>query len=398
MRHGNCLSYLSFLTGLGMLQANRKALPAQHSSAPAGAAELSIVVPTFNERENVPELIERLSALLEDVRWEIVFVDDDSADGTVDALRQAAQADPRVRLLHRINRRGLSSAVVEGIQSSSAPFVAVMDADLQHDESILPDMLARLRAGSCDVVVGSRYTEGGGVGDWSKERIGISQFATKLSRLVIKSDLSDPMSGFFMLRRAAFDKAVRNLSTQGYKILLDILASTKEPLRVEEVPYTFRSRVHGESKLDSAVTWEYLMLLVDKMVGHIVPVRFVMFMAVGGAGVVVHMAVLAALYRGFGTAFDLGQTIATVSAMTFNYFANNMLTYRDKRLKGLWGNLRGLLSFYAVCSLGAVANVGIANFLFDNQNYSWWLSGVAGILVGAVWNYAASSLFTWRKK
>jgi len=382
-----------------MLQTDQAAPPVQARQVAAAAAELTIVVPTFNERENVPELIERLSALLEGVRWEAVFVDDDSADGTINALRQAAQSDPRVRLLHRIGRRGLSSAVVEGIQSSAAPYIAVMDADLQHDESILPEMLARLKSGSCDVVVGSRYTEGGGFGEWSKERIGISQFATKLSRLVIRSDmkLTDPMSGFFMLKRETFDGAVRKLSTQGYKILLDILASTKTPLRIVEVPYTFRNRVHGESKLDSAVTWEYLMLLVDKMVGHIVPVRFVMFMAVGGAGVVVHMAVLTTVFRGIGQSFELGQAIATVTAMTFNYFANNLLTYRDKRLKGLWGNLRGLFTFYAVCSLGAVANVGIANFLFDSQHYAWWLSGVAGILVGAVWNYAASSLFTWRK-
>jgi dolichol-phosphate mannosyltransferase len=205
------------------------------------------------------------------------------------------------------------------------------------------------------------------------------------------------MSGFFLIKREAFDRAVRNLSAQGYKILLDIVASAKPTLKIAEVPYTFRTRQHGESKLDSAVTWEYLMLLVDKLIGHIVPARFVMFMAVGGAGVFVHMAVLTLVHKVFGAEFIVGQTSATITAMTFNFFVNNFLTYRDKRLKGVWGMLRGLLSFYLVCAIGAVSSVGIADYLFEQQHGSWWLSGVAGILVGAVWNYAASSIFTWRK-
>lgn len=360
------------------------------------APELSIVVPTFNERDNVPELIRRLSALLADLDWEVIFVDDDSKDGTIEMLREQTRLNPRVRMIHRINRRGLSSAVVEGIQSSSAPYIAVMDADLQHDENILPQMLGELRQGRVDLVVGSRYAEGGSFGEWSKERIGISQFATKLSRLVIRAELSDPMSGFFMLKRETFDGAVRKLSSQGYKILLDILASNKAPIEIKEVPFVFRTRAHGESKLDSAVTWEYLMLLVDKMVGHIVPARFVMFMAVGGAGVLVHMSVLTGLFKFAGAQFWVSQMAATIVAMTFNFFVNNLLTYRDKRLKGFWNVLRGLLSFYLVCAIGAVSSVGIADYLFV-KDYAWWLSGVAGILVGAVWNYAASSIFTWRK-
>ena len=367
------------------------------------SADITVVVPTFNERENVGELVSRLDQVLAGRAWEVVFVDDDSTDGTLEALRKLAQQDTRVRLIHRIGRRGLSSAVVEGIQSSASPIVAVMDADLQHDETILPNMLAELKSGETDLVVGSRYVDGGGLGDWNKDRAQMSSFATAVSRLVVSQSLTDPMSGFFMFRRQAFDGAVRRLSSQGYKILLDILASSKTPVRVKELPYTFRSRAHGESKLDSAVVWEYLMLLLDKLVGHIVPIRFVMFMIVGGAGVVVHMAILTAVYR-LGpmitslapqSAFIAGQTIAAIVAMTFNFFVNNVLTYRDKRLKGM-KMLFGLLSFYLVCSVGTVANVGIANALFG-QNYAWWLSAIGGILVGAVWNYGASSVFTWRK-
>jgi dolichol-phosphate mannosyltransferase len=357
---------------------------------------LSIIVPTFNEQGNVDELVQRIDRCLKGIAWEIVFVDDDSADGTLKVLHDASRTDPRVRYLQRIGRRGLASAVVEGILSTSAPYIAVMDADLQHDESKLAEMLRRLETSNCDIVIGSRYVESGGTGDWSERRRRISDVATRLTRLVLRTTVSDPMSGFFMLRREAFNSSVRRLSNMGYKILLDILVSAQRPLVVAEVPYVFRSRQHGESKLDSAVTWEFLMLLLDKTVGRVVPGRFVMFTLVGGLGVFVHMLVLAVANRGLDVAFLTSQLTATTAAMTFNFFANNLLTYRDKRLKGFWQLTRGLLSFYAVCGLGAVSNVGIATVLFQ-EDYSWWLSGLAGILVGAVWNYAASSMFTWRK-
>jgi dolichol-phosphate mannosyltransferase len=272
-----------------------------------------------------------------------------------------------------------------------------MDADLQHDERILPDMLRRLRAEELDLVVGSRHVDGGGLGEWSKDRVRISGLATRASRLLIKSEnVSDPMSGFFMLRRETFDGSVRKLSSQGFKILLDILASVGRPLKIGEVGYTFRTRTSGESKLDSAVAWEYLTLLIDKLIGRWVPVRFVMFAAVGGAGLIVHMAILGLAVNALSSPFLWAQTAATMTAMTFNFFVNNALTYRDRRLKG-WRALTGLLMFYLICSVGAVANVGIANFMFGEQ-YSWWLSGVAGVLVGSVWNYAISSIFTWGKK
>ena len=371
-----------------------------HSASPRDAPRrgplLSIVVPTFNEHDNIRELVERIDRCLAGVDWEIVFVDDDSADGTLKVLLDLSRADARIRHLQRIGRRGLASAVVEGILSTSAPYVAVMDADLQHDESKLAEMLRRLGSPDCDIVVGSRYMGSGGTGDWSKVRRLISDVATKLTRLVLRTKVSDPMSGFFMLKRHAFDTAVRRLSSTGYKILLDILVSAPRPLAVVEVPYVFRSRQHGESKLDSAVTWEFLVLLLDKTVGRIVPGRFVMFALVGGFGVFVHMLVLALLNQRLALAFMASQLAATVAAMTFNFFANNVLTYRDKRLRGLWQVTGGLLTFYAVCGIGALSNVGIATVLF-REAYSWWLAGLAGILVGAVWNYAASALFTWRK-
>ena len=366
-------------------------------SAALTAPELTIVVPTFNERDNIRPLLELIARALDGDNYEVVFVDDDSRDGTLPELQAVARTDPKVRYIHRIGRRGLSSAVVEGMLSSSAPYLAVIDADLQHDETLLPDMLAVLRGGEADVVVGSRYVEGGGMGEWDASRQFISRTATRIARLIIRADLTDPMSGFFMLTREAFAGSVRNLSGQGYKILLDIFASHPETLRLRELPYEFRTRQHGESKLDALVTWEYLMLVADKLFGRFVPVRFLMFQIVGGLGVFVHFAVLTALLKGVGSEFKLAQAGATVGAMTFNFFLNNLLTYRDRRLKGFWHVSRGLLSFYAVCGLGAIANVGVATVAFK-EAFDWRLAALAGILVGVVWNYAATSLFTWKQK
>ena len=357
---------------------------------------VSIIIPTLNERDNVAEIVSRLDEALAGQAWEVVFVDDDSSDGTLEVLHDVSRSNPRVRYLHRIGRRGLASAVTEGILSTSSPFIAVMDCDLQHDVAVLPTMLGRVQEANCDIVVASRFMATAGVGDWSKNRLFLSNVAKRLAHFVLASKITDPMSGFFIMRRGAFDLAVRDLSNQGYKILLDILVSAKSNLRVEEVPYTFRARVRGESKVEPIVVLEYFTLLFDKLFGHVIPPRFIVFSLVGGGGVLIHMAVLAAMNRGLGTVFVTAEIYAAVAAMIFNFFVNNLLTYRDRRLVGFWPIARGLFIFCAFCSIGGVANVGIAAALF-RQNYSWWLAALAGVLVGAVWNYATTSIFTWRR-
>jgi dolichol-phosphate mannosyltransferase len=375
-----------------ILNLNKEDVAVQYNR---GQYELTVVLPTFNERDNVAVIISKLEQALKGIDWEVVFVDDDSRDGTPIHIEQAARDRQNVRIIRRIGRRGLSTAVIEGAQSSMAPYIAVMDADLQHDETVLPKMLNALRSGLYELVAGSRYCEGGGVGEWSRNRVMISALATRAAKMATGIEMSDPMSGFFMITRPAFERVVRRLSTQGFKILLDIAASASPPLRVAEIPYQFRARQFGESKLDSMVAIEYVMLLLDKLIGHIVPVRFLLFAGVGGMGLILHMFVLATLIHGAGIRFAVAQSLATVSAMVFNFFVNNFLTYRDRRLAGARQLALGLLSFLVVCSLGAFANVGVANFLFD-EKYSWWLSGLAGVLVGAVWNYAVTSVFTWR--
>jgi dolichol-phosphate mannosyltransferase len=368
--------------------------PARATSAPPAPADLTLVVPTLNERDNVALLVERLGAVLAGVAWEVVFVDDDSPDGTADAVRALARRHPNVRCLQRIGRRGLASACVEGVLSSAAPYIAVMDADLQHDEALLPVMLAALHGEGLDIVIGSRFADGGGFASMPKHRQRISALGNRLARLIVKTELTDPMSGFFMLRRPVFEAAVRRLSAQGYKLLVDIFASSPGPLAFKELAFTFRPRLHGESKLDTLIALEYLQLLLDKLIGRVVPVRFIFFGAIGGLGLFVHLAMLAAALKLLGVGFAAGQAVATLAAMTGNFLLNNILTYRDRRLRGL-KLLYGLISFYAVCSIGAVANVGIAAYVF-HADRSWWLAGITGALVGAVWNYAISSIFTWR--
>ena len=331
------------------------------------SVELAIVIPTFNERENIIPLLHRLANALEGIRWEAIFVDDDSPDGTADFVREIAQQKSQVRIIHRIGRRGLGSACVEGALSSSAPYFAVIDADMQHDETILPQMLERLKSQGLDMVVGSRYVEGGSVGGWEKRRQVISRLASRAAHFVIEADLQDPMSGFFLMRRQAFHETVRNLSQQGFKILLDLFASAPRPLRFTEVAYHFRSRTHGESKLDGMAAWEYGMLLADKLVGklvgQIIPPRLLVFGIIGSLGLLVHMAILtAALSLGF--AFVISQTTAGIGSIGFNFILNNMITYRDRRLKG-WDLTRGVSVFYLICAMGLAANVSVASLVYS---------------------------------
>lgn len=357
--------------------------------------ELTVVVPTFNEAKNVPLVVERLHAVLAGVRWEVVFVDDDSPDGTADVARDIARHDPRVRVIRRIGRRGLSSACIEGVLSSSAPAFAVMDGDLQHDDTVLPEMHRRLVADDLDIVVGSRYIGGERTeGLHSDMRRFLSRAGGNVARLVLKAELTDPMSGFFVMRRVAFDETVRNLSQQGFKILLDLFASAPRPLRFVEVPCEFHARRFGESKLDTMAAWEFGILVLDKLIGRYVPVRFAIFAGIGVTGIAVHLVTLW-LAKMFGIHFAVSTAIAVVAAMTWNFILNNIITYRDQRLRGR-AFFAGLGSFYAIGAVGAVANVGIAQLFFE-QGGSWWLGGISGALIGVVWNFTMTSFFTWRR-
>jgi dolichol-phosphate mannosyltransferase len=362
----------------------------------AGLLQLSVIVPTFNERDNVTTLFRRLEAALAGTAFEVIFVDDNSPDGTWDVVRALARGDGRVRCVRRIGRRGLSGACIEGILASSAPYTAVIDADLQHDETQLSKMLALLQGGEFDLVVGSRYIEGGSADSFNRQRAGASALATEVAKRVLRVKIADPMSGFFMIRRDRFEQLAPQLSTQGFKILLDIVATARGNLRVKEIPYTFGSRLHGESKLDSMVALDFLGLVLAKLTHDVMSLRFLLFAMVGSIGLVVHFAALYTALEAFDWPFPEAQACGALSAMTSNFLLNNFLTYRDQRLSGL-AILRGLLLFYLVCSVGLLANVGVAFSVYDQQPI-WWLAGAAGALMGVVWNYAMSGLFVWRKR
>ncbi len=358
------------------------------------APELCIVVPVLNEHDNIATLVGRLRAGLAGIAWEVVFVDDGSTDGTRDAIAAIGRRDARVRLLHRVGRRGLASAFVEGAQCSLAPFVAAMDGDLQHDETLLPRMLDVLRRGGTDVVVGSRYVPGGDLGEWDRTRAGMSGVATRLGQVLLRTPVADPMSGFFMLPRDVLQRALPNLSAVGFKILLDVLASLPAKPVVVELPFHFGTRQAGESKLDAGVLLDFLLLLADKAVGHVLPVRFLLFAGVGALGLVAHLLVLRTGLMA-GLSFPAAQWVATGCAIAGNFWLNNNFTFRDHRLRGsrLW---RGFAVFAVVCSIGAEANLSIAAFVLGAGHQAWWAAGVAGAAMSLVWNYAVGSTLTWQ--
>ena len=359
------------------------------------APALSVIVPTFNEAANVPVLIGRVSLALKGISWEIVFVDDNSPDHTSLVVKELGRRDARIRCIRRIGRRGLSGAFLEGALSSQAQFVAVLDGDLQHDERILPQMWELMAHQNADLVIGSRYVIGGDAQGFGEVRASISRIATNCARRLTRTSVKDPMSGFFMMRRDLLDRIAPDLSNEGFKILFDILVTKRDvELNIIELPYGFKARKAGESKFDLRNAVDFASLLAAKFMRNLVPVRFLSFLLIGGSGVAVQ---LACLWQGLaaGLSFPWAQAVATLVAMTSNFLLNNLLTYRDQRIAG-WRVLPGLLSFYAVCSIGALSNVGVSSWLYA-QHPVWWLAGIAGSIVGAVWNYAGSSIFVWKR-
>lgn len=354
--------------------------------------ELGVVIPTFKEAPNVRPLLAKLEAALDGVVWQAIFVDDDSPDGTAATVKAIAATDPRVICLHRIGRRGLAGAVIEGAMASAAPYVAVIDGDMQHDETLLPQMLRALQANRADIVVGSRYlaVSGADASALGARREAGSRLANWLGKRVLRAEVTDPMSGFFMLRREMIEAVAPTLATAGFKVLFDILASQNTPPRYLELPYEFRARVAGDSKLDNGVVVQYLGLLIAKLSRDVISPRFIMFGLVGATGVGVHLVILRSLLH-FG--FSAAQLTAALGAMTSNYLLNNAITYRDRRKRGA-DLITGYLKFVVLCSVPLAANVAVATMVYE-RGPSWWVAGVAGAVVAAVWNYVTTSRAVW---
>ena len=385
----------SAINDIAPVSPSTQPLRADASAAVQPAPELTIVVPTFNEKANIPLLVDRLAQLLTSCDWEVIFVDDNSPDGTAAAARAIGASDSRVRCIRRIGRRGLAGACLEGMLASQARYVAVMDADLQHDEGLLVPMLEALRAGRADVAVASRYLDGGSAAGLSKQRSRVSRGSNTLVRLLLGIDFTDPMSGHFMIRRDELEAIAPSLSTQGFKILLDILATARGSLRTIELPSTFRERQHGESKLDSKIALDFAALVTAKLTNDAVSARFLLFCMVGLTGIGIHLSILSALLI-TNLSFGAAQAFATIGAIAWNFVLNNLFTYRDQRLTG-WHFVTGLIRFQVICAIGAISNVGIATWIYDYDE-TWWIAGLGGALIGTVWNFVVSAALVWRQR
>ena len=360
---------------------------------------LSIIAPTYNEAQNVEPFILAIKKTMKNFKgYEIIFVDDNSLDRTYEVVKHLSKKYKNIRCIRRIGRRGLSSAVIEGCLSSSADLLVIMDADLQHDESKILEMIKIQKKYKLDIVVGSRFLKKKNTTALSKKRNAVSKAANWLANKISRVQLSDPMSGFFLVKREIVEAQAPKLTGLGFKILLDIFSSIGNKVKYKEISFNFKARKFGESKLDAMVVWEYLLLLWETRFGKIIPARFLSFCTIGGTGVLTHLMVLFVL-KTYGISFILSQSIATFSAMTSNFFLNNILTYRDRQKKGLQA-FKALIIFYITCGLGAVANVGIANYLYlgklNEVSITWYISGIVGALVGAIWNFLMSSMLTWK--
>lgn len=355
------------------------------------AVQLSLVIPTYNEVDNIDPLVRRLRQVLAGICWEVIFVDDDSPDGTLAAIQALAVDDGRIRYLHRQGRRGLNSACKAGVLVARGVHIAIMDADLQHDERVLPAMLQQARRHP--LVVASRYMAAGGVSDWSWRRRFVSRCATLLSRVFIRHSLSDPMSGFFLMQRDFALRYIDQIDSDGFKILLELVAKAPADIRLAEVPFVFRSRQAGVSKLDGRVALQLLEFLFKHRFGARFPFELCVYGVVGCLGVGVHLGVLALLYAGLALDFRLAQAIAIAVAMVTNFHLNDSLTFAAKPRRHAH-YARALASYCLLCSMGAGLSFVVSVVLFAHAA-PWWLASFSGILAGFFWNYQAARIWVW---
>lgn len=356
------------------------------------ARDITVVVPVLNEAENIAPLVGMLRDALDGLDWEVLFVDDDSADGTADAVHAIARDDPRVRHILRVTHPGLANSCIQGMLSSSADVLCVMDGDGQHDPRVIRELRACVLDGGTDVASAARDLRAVDSHSLRPLRQRLSRAGNALGRAALKRDTTDPLSGFFAIRRDAFLRVVRTLSDSGFKLLFDILMSDPK-LRHVEIPHTFRPRLHGASKLDALVMWQFAALVVEKLARGLIPARLASFLAVGGLGFGVHMAVLYS-GLGLGAPFYAAQAAAAVIAASSNFLLNNALTWRDRRFTGV-ALVYGWVAYLAVSSVGLIANVAVATWAYGQLRGLAIVAATAGIFMDAVWKFAVSDRLVW---
>jgi dolichol-phosphate mannosyltransferase len=372
-----------------------------------------VITPTFNEAQNVGPLIDLLEAALVDVDHEILVVDDDSPDRTWEVAEAIAERVPAVKVIRRFSSPGLSQAVLAGMEVARGEVLAVIDADMQHDETRLPAMVKLITSGEADVVVGSRAAEGGSYGDWSKPRRFVSWVATMIAQVLLRVPVTDPMSGFFAISRETYRRLGPTINPQGFKILLEFVGRRNANLRIREVGFTFRNRTAGETKMSPSVIRSYLLAVFELRLGRQLKPQFVMYCLVGISGFVVNLAVFA-----LAEAFDLGAVdigldrklrwsliLGIVASILWNFALHNTMTFYEHRFRGI-DMIRGLLLFTVVSAIGILIHVAIFQFLESTG----WGTGVLrlrparllhdaiGMLVALFSNYFLNMNAVWRTR
>lgn len=368
-------------------------------NSPNEKIELSIVLPTYNEKDNIPILFERLQKTLKNIPYEIIVADDNSPDGTWKLVEEISETQENIHLLRRMSNKGLSPAVMDGLAIAKGSYAVIMDADLQHDEKIIPKMLEQLKAGN-ELVVGSRKVDGGGIENWAWHRRFISWGATFLAQIFLGRSVNDPMSGFFALNMNFFARVSEKVNPRGFKILLEFL-NLCDKNKVTEVGFIFQSRQFGESKLSGGVMFNYLIGLFDLKFGKLLPANFIKFALVGLSGVFVNQGVLF-----LGEKFLWQHTsnlnynlmLAIEVSIIWNFIINNFWTFREQAKRTLGSFIKGLLYFNLICLAGALINYAVAMYLTNHTPLNIYWANLVGIALATFWNFFLNTNITWRKK
>tara|TARA_Y100001933_G_C18902533_1_gene523149 strand:- start:9 stop:1103 length:1095 start_codon:yes stop_codon:yes gene_type:complete len=358
---------------------------------------ISVVLPTHNEEKNIIPIIQEIIERNNKFEIEIIVVDDNSIDNTENLIRNFSKKNREVRLISRIDRFGLSSAIKEGCLSARGDIIAVMDSDGQHEVKSLINAIDFLNTNSNDLILGSRFLGKSSIEGLSKKRENSSTTANNIARLSLPRNyktLTDYLSGFFVFKRDACIQYIKKIDVNGFKFLYELLAISKGRLNVIEIPLNFKPRKSGNSKLDIAVVWDFNISIIHSLLRRLIPRRAISFGLVGLTGVFVQLIVLYLLIWLTKFSFINILPFAVISAACSNFLINNSLTFRNKRLYGiaLW---IGLIKFLLVSSLPVIANIGLASSFYLFVSSNTFLSQIAGILVVFIWNYAASSKLVW---
>jgi dolichol-phosphate mannosyltransferase len=353
---------------------------------------LSVIIPTYNEKDNIAPLVKRIHQALSGHDYEIVIVDDNSQDSTIEIAKKLMPQYP-VKLFVRREERGLATAVIHGIKQASGNIIGVIDADLQHPPEVLPRLLEAVEGGA-DMVFASRYVKGGGCPNWGLSRRIVSKVALKMAHIFLPSSrrVKDPLSGFFMFRREKVD--LDKLKPIGYKIALEIMlvGSFKN---IVEVPFVFEERSAGQSKLRPQQQFDYLKHLFSLMSRTGEFLRFVKFIAVGLTGTAVNLGVLklVTLFTGWHETIQLIPGIE-VSIIT-NFLLNDFFTFADRRTGKTASFFGRMLKYNLLAFAGAFINWGVAA-LMVNAGVNIYLSDFVGILIAFLWNYFFSTIWAWK--